>query len=175
MKKITLFVIFSLFGFFLSAQQNDASKGTKTKFTEFTSQSGTIMSFEDYNNMWFTTLTESLNAKKRIVKRANEQKVFLILEIPGSYSTRTAAIAEDDLADLFKAVSTLQNDALIDLNSNSEYLEKYYVTVDNFKIGYYVSKKQVKWYIYVDTRLSDSIFLIKDFDSFITKIKTIVS
>ena len=171
MKKITLFVIFSLFGFLLSAQQNDASKGTKTKFTEFTSQSGTIMSFEDYNNMTFETWTGSLTAKKRIVKKVNEQKVFLILEIPGN----SAAIAEDDLADLFKAVSTLQNDALIDVNSNSEYMEKYYVTKDNFKIGYYVSNKQVKWYVYVDTRLSDSIFLIKNFDSFITKIKTIVS
>jgi len=156
-----------------NSQQKEDSNASTTKFTDFTARAGQIMSFEDFNETSFTSLYATLSAKKRIVKSGNEQKVFIILELPTKYSSRTAAIAEEDFQDLFNAISTLQNDAKVDANTSSGYMEKFYVTEDHFKIGYYVSKSQVKWYIDLDTRLSESTFFIKEIDYFVLRMKTL--
>jgi hypothetical protein len=175
MKKIAFLVLFCSLNFLISAQQTEDPNALKTKFSNFTSQSGSILSFEDINTTTFSTFTGTLIAKKRTVKKANEQKNFLMLEISSStYSTRIAAISEDDISELLKATTTLQNDAIVDINTNSEYMEKYYQTEDNFKIGYYISSKKLKWYVDLDTRLSGSTFFIKDFDFFVTTIKSIM-
>ena len=173
MKKIAIFTLILIICPLVYSQQIEGSKESTTKFSDFTARAGQIMSFEDFNKTTFSSLYGTLSAKKRIVKRGVEQKVFIILELPTKYSSRTAAIAEDDLQDLFNAVATLQNDAKIDASTNSEYMEKFYVTEDHFKIGYYVSNKQVKWYVDLDTRLSESTFFIKDIDDFYTKLKAL--
>jgi hypothetical protein len=174
MKKILFLSLLIAVTISAYAQQKDDSNVVKTKFLDFTARSGQIMSFEDFNKTTFTTIYGTLISNKRIVKRATEQKMFLMFELPSQYSSRTAAIAEEDIKDLLNAITTLQNDANIDINTNSEYMEKYYVTEDNFKIGYYISNKQIKWYIDLDIRLSESTFFIKDINDFMSKIQGII-
>jgi hypothetical protein len=178
MKKIVYLLVLVVFSGLTYGQQSVAQnaepQSTKTKFNDFISKSGQIVSFESFNQTAFSTLIGGvLSVEKRIIKRGDDQKMFLVFEHPTQYTDRSTAIAEEDLKDLFNAISTLQNDAVIDINSNSQYLEKYYETSDNFKIGYYVKNKQIKWYIDLDTRLSESTFFIKDINDFINKIKTI--
>jgi hypothetical protein len=174
MKKIIYITILVLLCSVIKAQTNGDQKESKTKFSDFTARSGQILSFEEFNKRTFASFTGGLDIKKRIVKRGDEQKMFLMFELPTKYSTRIAAVAEDDLQDLFNAIGTLQNDAVIDAKTSSEYMEKFYNTEDFFKIGYYVSNNQVKWYLDLDTRLSESTFLIKDIDVFVTSLKEIV-
>lgn len=168
-KNILLFAFLSAF-VVLNAQNQQPQQEVKTKFSDFTARAGIITSFEDYNQTSITTFTSSLKMKKRIVKKAQEQKVFFILEMPKQYFTRSSAIADEDMTDLMNAITTLENDAKIDITTPSQYMEKYYQTNDNFKIGYYISNGEAKWYLDLDTRLSESTFFIKDIDDFVTKL-----
>jgi hypothetical protein len=174
MKKIVILSLLISMCVVVYSQQNDNSNVPKTKFSDFTARSGQIISFENFNKTTFKSLYGSLTATKKIVKRADEKKVFLMIELPSQYTTRTSAIAEEDIKDLINAIATLQNDASIDINTTSEYMEKYYMTEDNFKIGYYVSEKKTTWYVDLDTRLSESTFFIKDINDFVQKIQEII-
>jgi hypothetical protein len=174
MKRIAILTLLTAMCIVVYSQQNDNSNVTKTKFSDFTARSGQIISFENFNKTTFKSLYGTLIATKKIVKRADEKKVFLMFELPSQYTTRTSAIAEEDIKDLINAIATLQNDASIDINTSSEYMEKYYMTEDNFKIGYYVAEKQTKWYVDLDTRLSESTFFIKDINDFVQKIQEII-
>lgn len=174
MKKLTLLSTLLTICFILNAQKANESTEVKTKFTSFTSKSGSILSFEDYNETSLTSMLGELSMKKRIVKSGQDQKVFYVFEVPSKYTTRTGTIASEDMTELIKAINTLKNDVSIDISSSSEYMEKFYKTVDDFKIGYYVSNKNIKWYIDVDTRLSESTYFLKDIDSFIEKLNFIM-
>jgi hypothetical protein len=171
MKKLFSSLLLVLYTLCVIGQEVNETEKNKTKFSDFTAKSGEIVSFEDFNKITFSSLLATLSINKRLVKRGNEQKMFLMFDLPTKYSTRKAAIAEEDIKDLLNAIGTLQNDASIDINTNSQYMEKYYETVDNFKIGYYVSNKQVKWYVDLDTRLSESTFFLKDINDFTAKVQ----
>jgi hypothetical protein len=173
MKKLLLlpFCLYSILCFSQTAQSNDPE--TKTKFTSFISRTGEIMAFEDSRHTSFSTLVSNLNVKRRVISQGDEQRAFLLFELPSKYTTRTSAVDQDDIQDLFNAIDLLISESVKDA-ANPNYMERFYVTEDHFKIGYYVNNQKIRWYVDLDTRLSESTFFINDIAEFQNKLKIIM-
>lgn len=63
---------------------------------------------------------------------------------------------------LIKAIETLKVESELDYKTNPDYLENKFVTEDGFKIGYYISKKKLKWYLVLERYGSDNTVFIND-------------
>ncbi|MCF2487495.1 hypothetical protein [Dyadobacter sp. CY347] len=132
-----------------------------TKLDKFTSKSGVIIKFEDYN---LTGLAQQFGAsaetKIRKVHSGDDVKLFYLISNKTEYGLKVAAIASEDFTELSKALGTLQGQLVIDLQSKADYLENKYVTEDGFHLGYLIQKGKPTWYMRLEKYGSGgSIFL----------------
>ncbi|MFD2568573.1 hypothetical protein [Pseudotenacibaculum haliotis] len=165
-KIITLLVI--VFTVTLQGQEN---KQSKSKMSDFVSQTGTIIKYENYDLPKLKSAYGSVDVKVQKIMSGNLTKYFYLLSKPAKYSSKTASIAYEDLIEVMKALDELQKQLKDDLNTTSDYLENKFVTDDKFMIGYYVSKGKSVWYLKLDSYGNDNTVFIKDIELFSTSFK----
>ncbi|MBK0370081.1 hypothetical protein [Flavobacterium agrisoli] len=138
----------------------------KTKMDVFTSKTGVLTKFIDYNlpqiKSGFSTVSE---ARVRKLISGNTSLYFYQIEKQGKYTSVTASIEYVDLVEVINALNSLKGDLDKDIQMNSDYLENKFTTVDGFQIGYYVSKGKASWYLKLEKYGSDNTLFINDIES----------
>lgn len=165
-KIICLFTIVVLYTNSSFSQESKKDiKVAETKMEVFASKTGTIVKIIDIN-LSGLKLSYGGIAETRIRKiiSGNESRYFYQVENEGKYSSNTASIEQSDLLEIIKAIKTLKSEVEKDIASNPNYLENRFATIDDFQIGYFVSKGKVQWFLKLEKYGSDNTIFIKDAD-----------
>ena len=136
----------------------------KTKMSSFVSEKGVIIKFEDYNLLPLKSPYGSAKTKIRKIISRSTSKFFFQITKKGKYSSDTASIAYEDIIEILGALNKLDEQSKIDVTTVSDYLENKFVTDDGFRVGYYISKKKVHWYIQLDDYGSNNTVFIKEYE-----------
>lgn len=162
MKKIFL-LLFSICITSLAISQD--VKDADDKMTEFASKTGVIIKFEDYKLPDIKLSYGVAETKIRKLTSGGEVKKFYQISYEGKYGTKTASIAYEDLVEVQKAMVSLKDQAKLDINTSSDYVENKFVTDDGFKIGYYVSDLKLNWYMVLEKYGSNNTIFMRSSDS----------
>ena len=138
------------------------AKEKATKMDAFASQTGMIIKLSDFSLPSIPTSFGVASAKIRIFETGAKLGYFYQISNKGQYSTKTASIAYEDFLEIFKAFESLKSEALIDIDTNPEYLEKKFKTSDGFEIGYYIQKSKISWFLTLTNLGSDNTLFMKD-------------
>jgi len=140
-------------------------KDTNTKIEEFTSKTGVIVRFEDYNLPKLDHTYGTAKTKIRKLKSGDDIVYFYIISNKGKYGEKAASIAFEDLIELEKALAALKSQSLINNSSGSDYVENKFITDDGFQLGYYVSKGKLSWYMKFDKYGNEGTIFVKNIES----------
>lgn len=168
-KIVSLLLCVTTIALSLAAQDaKNQDKTIQTKMDAFTSRTGAIIKFVDYN-LPSLKLYLGGSADTRIGKltSAGESRFFYQIEKTGQYSNSTASIEYSDLLEIIKALSTLKTSVDNDLALHPDYLENKFVTSDGFQIGYYISNEKTKWYLKLEKYGSDNTVFINDVETLV--------
>jgi len=156
--RIAAFQILFVFGITSIVIAQDAKKEneSKTKMEMFSSKTGVITKFTDFQLPNLSALYTSAETRIRVLKSGNNNVYFYQIEKEGKYNSTTASIEYSDLLEVIKALKTLKSEVDSDIQSNPDYLENKFITTDGFQIGYYVSKGKSTWYIRLEKYGSDN-------------------
>jgi hypothetical protein len=144
-----LFIILCTFSLQIARSQ-EVKKETdeiKTKMDLFTSKTGSIMKFVDFNLPKLKASFENAETRIRKITNGSGSQYFYQIVKKGQYSNSTASIEYSDLIEVIKAIKSLQEDEGKDITSNPDYLENKFISEDGFEVGYYIEKGKSKWYI----------------------------
>jgi hypothetical protein len=134
---------------------------------DFVSKTGVIIKTEDYNLLPIKSSYSSAKTKIRKIISGSSSKFFFQISKKGKYSSKTASIAYEDLIEVIKALIQLKEQSSKDVTSISDYLENKFITDDGFRIGYYLSKTKISWYIQLDNHGTDNTLYIKDYNKIV--------
>ena len=172
MKKILLIIAMLLPVAVFAQEETVSSK--QTTFEKFTSPIGKIVKFKDYElptleskfGSGFLSTTYSVQVGIREVIVDNDKSLFLHLTYQAyEKPERNAFIAFNDVIEIDKALDELIKQKVSDTTGEASYLENKFKTIDDFMIGYYISKNVSKkgevtydnrWYIDLDNRYNYS-------------------
>lgn len=167
MERLILF-FFSLTIMTISGICQDAKKDVearKTKMDMFSSKTGTITKFIDTKLPNLKTSFGATETRIRKIGSGTTAAFFYQIEKEGKYNNSKASIEYADLIEVIKALKALKDEVEKDTNSNPDYLENKFLTVDGFEIGYYVSKGKSTWYIKLEKYGSDNTLFIDNSDN----------
>ena len=136
--------------------------GNKTKMDYYSSRTGIIMKFVDVNLPDLSIKFGRAKTRIRTLKYGGDDVCFYQIEKEGGYGTSVASIEYSDLLDVIKAMEVLESEVSVDLQSNPDYLENKYTTIDGFQIGYYVSGGKATWYIRLERFGSGNTLFLND-------------
>ncbi len=162
MKKVLLVFSVILLTSNLFAQDTKDIKQEATKMDAFASKTGVIVKYIDYSlpNLKVTYGVAETKIRKFI--SAGDVEYFYQISKEGKYDTKTASIAYEDLLEVIKAITTLKNEVTADQTLNPDYLENKFVTDDGFKLGYYINKGKLAWYLVLEKYGSGNTVFIND-------------
>ena len=163
MKKSTQIVLLFILISTISFAQD--VKETTTKMDQFSSKTGIILKFIDYDLTYLILTSGTAKCKIRKILSSSETGYFLQISNVRANDTKTASIAYEDLIEVIKALKTLKLESSTDLALNPDYLENKFITEDGFQIGYYVSKGKLSWYLTLEKYGSGNIVFLKDVES----------
>ena len=146
------------------AQDVKKENETKTKMEIFSSKTGVITKFIDFNLTKLPALYTTADTRIRVLKSGNNDLYFYQIEKEGKYNSTTASIEYSDLLEVIKALKTLKAEVDADVQSDPDYMENKFTTSDGFQIGYYVSNGKSTWYIRLEKYGSDNTLFFKSFD-----------
>ncbi len=131
-----------------------------TKFEEFTSKTGAIIKFVDVNMPRIPVSYASLAVSIRTLYSGASKSYFLRLEKEetSSSNARIAMIEYSDLVEINKALVKLASEVDADLAANPDYMENKFRTVDGFEVGYYITKKEVQWYLKLERYTNSNVY-----------------
>ena len=126
----------------------------KTKIENFLSKTGIITKYEDYKlpNIKLGIGLGFAQSRIRKISISNEYHLFLQISVTEKNNIKTASIAFEDLTEIQRALEILSKQAPNDLDEEIEYIENKFVTEDGFKVGYYVSKNRINWFLKLEDR-----------------------
>ncbi len=171
-KKITILLFSILVANGVHSQEQKEHKEQKSKMIDFVSKTGVIIKFEDYDLPSLKLNYGVAETKIRKIISGNEEQFFFQISKKGKYDTKTASIAYEDILEIQKALSSLQDQSVDDLVTLSDYLENKFISEDGFQIGYLVNKGKVSWYIKLEKYGSGNTAFAKDFESLIEVFKS---
>ena len=147
---------------FVSFGQNTKKEAEvfKTKIDVFFSKTGTITKFVDTKLPRLKTKYGSVETRIRKINSETTPVFFYQIVTHGQYNTTTASIEYNDLLEVLKALKVLKQDVNKDIETNPDYLENKFITVDGFQVGYYISDSKATWYIKLDKYGSDNTIFI---------------
>jgi hypothetical protein len=162
MKKILLGLSMFLLTSNLFAQDVKDIKEESTKIDALASKTGVIIKYIDYSlpNLKITYGVAETKIRKFV--SGPDTEYFYQISKEGKYDTKTASIAYEDLLEVIKAIETLKKESGSDKALNPDYLENKFVTDDGFKLGYYVSKGKLGWYLVLEKYGSGNTIFIDD-------------
>lgn len=164
MKKYITILAILITTFSFSQKVKKEAEKQETKMERFASQTGVITKFTDYN---LSDLKSSYTVAKTRIRKLNSGdniNYFYQISKPGKYGESTASIEYADLLEVIKAFNSLKSEVDNDVNLNPDYLENKFITVDGFKLGYFVNKGKATWYIKLEKYGSDKTLYIKDLE-----------
>ncbi|QTE22673.1 hypothetical protein [Polaribacter cellanae] len=164
MKKISLLILifFSLKTF--SQDKKKQPEKVKTKMEVFTSKTGVISKYTDFNLDKLKTIYSNSETRIRKLSSGNIENYFYQIEKQGKYGSSTASIEYSDLLETIKALNKLASEVDIDLKSEPDYMENKFISEDGFQLGYYISKNKANWFIKLEKFGSDKTLFIKDLE-----------
>lgn len=150
MKKYLVLLVTLMLSMTSYAQQEGEKQ---TKFESFASKTGVIRKFVDYNTPNLASMYNRFETSVRIVIGENENKYYYRIEKPetSSSSSRIAMIEYSDLVEINKALEKILSEVDSDIAANPDYLENRFITEDDVRVGYYISKGKATWFL----RLTD--------------------
>ncbi len=146
----------------LFAQDAKDAKEESTKMDAFASKTGTIIKYIDYSLPDLKLTYGVAETKIRKFISGPDIEYFYQISKEGKYDTKTASIAYEDLIEVIKAIETLKKESVSDKVLNPDYLENKFVTDDGFKLGYYVSKGKLAWYLVLERYGSGNTIFIQN-------------
>lgn len=159
MKKLICIAILSIF-----LMSNSYSQDEKSKLETFSSKSGVIVKYVDQEIEAPNLRYGGIDTKIREIISGGETMHFLIITKPGEYSSKRAAIAKEDLAEVIKAFEELRRDSMDDIKLDAEeasYLENKFNTEDGYSVGYYMDENQkINWFFELEKYGSDDVVFI---------------
>lgn len=168
MKKILTLVLIILTVNGTFSQEETEKKEQKSKISDFISKKGSILKFEDFN---LPNVKASLyivaESKIRKITNANQIKYFLQISKKDKYGSSVASIAYEDIIEIKKALEILKDESVIDLPTNSDYLENKFISDDDFTIGYYINKSKISWYMKLENYGSDNTLFMKTYEDLV--------
>lgn len=162
MKNLFLLLSIVLLSSNLFAQDAKDVKEESTKMDAFASKTGTIIKYIDYSLPDLKLTYGIAETKIRKFISGPDIEYFYQISNEGKYDTKTASIAYEDLLEVIKAIEPLKNESVSDLALNPDYLENKFVTDDGFKLGYYVSKGKLAWYLVLERYGSGNTIFVND-------------
>lgn len=159
-----LFLLFSivLLTSNLFAQDAKDVKEESTKMDAFASKTGTIIKYIDYSLPDLKLSYGIAETKIRKFISGPDIEYFYQISKEGKYDTKIASIAYQDLLEVIKAIEPLKKESISDKALNPDYLENKFVTDDGFKLGYYVSKGKLAWYLVLERYGSGNTIFVND-------------
>lgn len=156
-----------MFGIARMANAQDAKKEneTQTKMEIFSSKTGVITKFKDFNLAKLPAMYASAETRIRVLTSGNNNVYFYQIEKEGKYNSTTASIEYSDLLEVIKALKTLKAEETADVQSNPDYLENKFTTSDGFQVGYYVSNGKSTWYVRLEKYGSDNTLFFNSVDN----------
>ena len=124
-----------------------------TKYEEFISKAGIIYKYVDKSMKSYSIYANNpLKCKLRTFYGENKNDYFYIIENKNLLKGHNyAAIEYSDLVEINNAIAKLRNEVKADIELRPEYLSNYFISVDLFKIGYFIEKSKVTWTLSTDT------------------------
>lgn len=124
----------------------------QTKFESFSSRTGVICRFRDYNlprmNLNKTAdLTIAIPSVRVLKLGPTEKQYFFHVEMAKEYHSDAATIGYSDFQEMLKAFDILESCEEEDSLEAPDYLENHFVTEDGFKVGYYISEGKTVWFM----------------------------
>ncbi|MDI9875001.1 hypothetical protein [Flectobacillus rivi] len=132
----------------------------KTKMDSFSSKTGTITKYIDTKLPALKTSFGGEETRIRKISNGITTAFFYQIEKEGKYSSSTASIEYSDLIEVLKALKVLKAEVNKDIALNPDYLENKFITVDGFKVGYFVNKGSATWYIKLEKYGSDNTLFV---------------
>jgi hypothetical protein len=164
--KTTCLILANLiFGLLFSQDVKKDQEKVKTKMDVFSSKTGGIVKFVDYNLPNLKSSYASADTRVRKITSDKLSGYFYQIEKKGQYSNTTASIEYTDLLEVIKALDALKSEVDKDKSLDPDYLENKFVTDDGFQIGYYVSKGKATWYLKLERYGSDNTLYLNDVDA----------
>jgi len=157
-----LIIIITLITINLSAQDIKNENKKESKIDSFVSKTGIVFKYIDYSLPGLKSNYGIADAKIRRIIRGGETKFFFLISKEEKYGTKVASIAYEDLLETIKALASLQKEVADDLALNPDYLENKFVTEDGFKLGYYISKGKLQWYMVLEKYGSENTIFFND-------------
>ncbi|WP_417558360.1 hypothetical protein [Mesoflavibacter zeaxanthinifaciens] len=164
MKKSITILAMVITAFSFSQEVKKEIEKQETKIEKFTSQTGVITKFTDFN---LSDLKSSYTVAKTRIRKLNSGDhvgYFYQIQKPGKYGESTASIEYSDLLELIKAFNSLKTEVDKDVSLNPDYLENKFITTDGFQLGYFVNKGKATWYMRLEKYGSDKTLYIKDLE-----------
>jgi len=129
-----------------NAQQKDT---LKTKMDQLLSTTGKIIKISDYALPTIQSDQGDVYPSIRIFESNGKSHFFYRLSKSNHNVLKETFIAEEDLIKIIKVLNSLKQSVEIDKNAKSYYMEKKFVTIDGFEIGYDVkgSNKNLTWFM----------------------------
>jgi hypothetical protein len=132
-----------------------------TKMDQILSKKGLMVKIIDYNETMLPLSFGHATSKIRKIISLNKIKYFLQIIKPSEYNSKIASIAYEDLIEVIEALQTLKQESTNDLLLKPEYLENTYISVDDYEIGYYVSKTKIHWFMRLSRFGTDTTLFLK--------------
>lgn len=142
--------------------QTDTVKSAQTKMEVFTSKTGAILKYVDFNLPKLKNAYSSVETRVRVLSSGGETGYFYQIEKQASYTTKLASIEYSDLLEVIKALSILKAEMPEDIASKPDYMENKFITVDGFKVGYYVNGEKYSWFLSLEKYGSENSVFIDD-------------
>ncbi len=155
-------------------QAQDERKDQISKFEQFSSKTGVIVKFVEYEMPNIPLNFGVAETEVREVITGGEVQYFYRISKDGKYDTKIASIAYEDLLEIKKAYYQLNAESADDGGSQN-YLENKFITDDGFQVGYYVSKGKITWFMKLEKFGTGTTIFIKDGVTIISNIEASIS
>ncbi|HDY99919.1 MAG TPA: hypothetical protein ENH52_00425 [Nitrospirae bacterium] len=150
--------------------QQEMSK-PKSVYEQFLSDLGTMITKDFYALSSLRSSYKNLEVKVIRITSKKGSNYFLSLSATEEYSKKSAIIAHDDLTEISKALNTIITKSKKESTKKLEYRERFFVTNDGFKIGYYQKGTEQTFFIDLDDYQSDDNYFFDNFDPLIQAIE----
>lgn len=137
-----------------------------TKFQKLVSEKGTLIRTVSYDLEALQSNTNVLGAQVMLVDSKGKANYFLQLTREGELEDEydIAAVAEEDIKKLEKALADLKKASQVDVYVGADHIQNIYATDDYFTVGYFVLDAALTWFIGFD-ELSEDLDYFEDVSS----------
>jgi hypothetical protein len=160
-KILTIGTAIILFSSILLAQEE--MKAPQSTYEQFLSGKGTMITKDFFEMPPLQSSYQKLSVKVVRLAALQTEKLFLTFTAEAKYSDKQAAIVYDDLLEVDKALETIAEKSQEDQAQDIGYRERYFVTNDGFKIGYFQSGSKQTVFIELDDYQTDDTFFFNSF------------